>query len=123
MFVIEYVCGWTARDMTKLCYEDTLEEAIKNIETEETCVGRLQSVVEVERVDKVEDCVDPCALMILCDLEINTEGSEYFDNPDLYMKTLRTKGWLLDDQPDHKRAAKEANAFLQKKAPKIIINE
>lgn len=120
MFVIEYECGWTGRDMTKLCHEDTLEEAIKNIETEEKCVGRLESVVEVE---KVQDCVDPCALMILYDLEGNTEGSEYFDNPDLYMKTLETKGWLLDGQPDHKRADKEVKQFLEKQPTRIIINE
>lgn len=121
MFVIEYVCGWTGRDITKLCHEDTLDEAIKNIEDEDTTIRNINYTLEVERVDTVEDCVDPCALMILYELESYTEGSEYWDNPDLYMKTLETKGWLLDGQPDHKRAAKELNKFLQKKAPKIKV--
>ena len=52
MFVIEYVCGWTARDMTKLCYEDTEEEAIKNIEEEyETTVRYINYVLEVTPVN------------------------------------------------------------------------
>ncbi len=119
MFVIEYRCGWTNKDITKLCHEDTLEEAIKNIETEET----VRSINYTLEVEKVEDCVDPCALMILYDLEGNTEGSEYFDNPDLYMKTLETKGWLLNGQPDHKKADKEVKQFLEKQPTRIIINE
>jgi len=119
MFVIEYRCGGTNRDITKLSHEDTEEEAIKSIE-DETEIRYINYILEVTPVNppKVEDCVDPCALMILYELESYTEGSEYWDNPDLYMKTLETKGWLLDGQPDHLRAGKEVTAFLQKTGAK-----
>lgn len=51
MFVIEYRCGWTGRDMTKLCHEDTEEEAIKNIENEETTVRCINYTLEVTPVN------------------------------------------------------------------------
>ena len=51
MFVIEYRCGWTNKDITKLCHEDTLEEAIKNIETEETTVRSINYTLEVTPVN------------------------------------------------------------------------
>lgn len=50
MFVIEYRCGCTNRDITKLCHQNTEEEAIKNIE-DEAEIRYINYILEVTPVN------------------------------------------------------------------------